>query len=127
MEHPAAPVTGLLGDGDLKALFGCNQRGFQSGGAAAHYQHVARLRGPSKSLGVPAAPPFFARRGVLGAAHRYAVMPAGNADIAANALADIVTVAFADLGGQEGVGNAGSRAPDQIEHAAANLRHHGVG
>ena len=54
-------------------------------------------------------------------------MPAGNADIAANAFADVVAVAFTNLGRQKGVGNAGSRATDQIEHAAANLRHHGVG
>ena len=127
LQYPAAPVIGLLGDGDFKALLGCDQRGFQSGGAAAHHQHVARLRGLRKSLWVPAAAPFFARRGVLGAAHRHAVVPAGNADVAANALADVVAVAFADLGRQKGVGNAGSRATDQIEHAAANLRHHGVG
>ncbi len=76
---------------------------------------------------MPAAPPFLADRGVLGAAHRHPVVPARYTDIAANAFADLVLAPAADLRRQEGVGNRGPRTADQVENAAADLRHHGIG
>ena len=47
-----------------------------------------------------------------------------NADIAADALADIVGAAFPDLVGQERIGDRGARGADQIRLAGLDDFHH---
>ena len=102
------------------------QRRLQPRRATAHHKHRTGtiLAHPFR---VPAAPPFLACRRVLGAAHPDAIMPAGNADVAADAFADLRLAALVDLGGQEGVGDRGARAADEIQHAAPDHPHHGIG
>src|SRR5882672_3091045 len=75
---------------------------------------------------MPIVAPFFARRGILSAAHRYAVVPARNADVAADALANLVLPTLVDLLRQKRVGNGGSGAADQIQYAPAHLRDHDI-
>ncbi len=54
------------------------------------------------------------------------VVPTGDADVAADAFADFVVVSLIQLARQERVGDGGARGADQIEHAAPDLRNHGV-
>ncbi len=65
--------------------------------------------------------------GILRAAHRHAVVPARDADIAADALANLVLPALVDLVRQKRVRDRGPCAPDQIEYSAPYLRDHHVG
>ena len=124
--YPATPFIGLFGNRDLKALLGRHECSLESCRAATHDQHALWRGRFRKFLGVPAASPLLTRGGVLRAAHRHTVVPAGNTDVAANAFPDGIAVALANFRGQKGVGNAGTRATNQVEHASANLRHHGV-
>jgi hypothetical protein len=78
-------------------------------------------------LGVPAAPPFLAHGRVLRAADRARPRVAGDADVAADALADVVETAFLDLVRQERVGDGRARRADQVEHAAPHGRDHRIG
>ena len=50
-----------------------------------------------------------------------------DADVAADAFADVVDAALLDLLRQEGIGDRGPRGADHVEHAAPDLRDHGVG
>ena len=97
LQHAAAPVLRLLGNRDLKALSGGDQRGLKSCRPSAYYQHAVRRRCLSEPLRMPAAPPFLARCRVLGTADRHTVVPARDTNIAADTFADIVTVALADF------------------------------
>jgi hypothetical protein len=69
---------------------------------------------------------FLAGGRILGAADPHAVMPAGDAHIATDALANLVAPTLGDLARQEGIRDRRPRRTDEIENAAANLRHHGV-
>ena len=76
---------------------------------------------------VPATPPFFAHRRILGAADRHGQAVAGIADVAADTFADILKPPFGDLVGQVGVGNRRARGPDQIGHPGFHHPHHRIG
>ena len=76
---------------------------------------------------MPAAAPLLAGGRILSAAHRNAVVPARDADVAADAFADLVLPALIDLLRQERVRDGGPGAADQIEDAAPYLRHHHIG
>ncbi|MCY1250157.1 hypothetical protein D9M72_637660 [compost metagenome] len=53
-------------------------------------------------------------------------MPARNADVAADTLADLLDAALPDLVRQERIGDRGTRAADQVENAPTNLGDHRV-
>ena len=75
---------------------------------------------------MPAAAPFLADRGVLRTAHGHASLVTGDTDVAADAFANLVDAAIADLRRQERIGDRGPRRADEIEHAAADLRDHRI-
>jgi len=54
-------------------------------------------------------------------------VPARDADVAADALADVLLASLVDLARQERVGDRGPRGADEIEHPTPDLTHHGVG
>ena len=54
-------------------------------------------------------------------------MPACDADVAADALANILLATLVDFSRQKRISDGGARGADEIENAAANLRDHGVG
>ena len=95
------------------------KRALKARRAAAHNQHCRIARRGLEALRVPAAPPFLADRRVLRATHRHAVMPARDADVAADALADVLLPALVDLARQKRIGNGRPRRTDEIEHTRA--------
>ena len=56
-----------------------------------------------------------------------AVEVAGDADVAADALADVLPAPLLDLLRQERIGDRRPRRADQVEHAVAHHPHHRVG
>src|SRR5271163_3587895 len=74
---------------------------------------------------MPAATVFLARGRVLGADHRRtADFPTRNADVAADADANVVVAAFLDLLRQPGIGNRRTRGADDVGDALGDdLRH----
>ena len=100
---------------------------FKASGARANNEDVADVSGGTDLLGVPAAPPFFSHGGVLGAADGGHGVVTGDADIAADAFADVVKPAFFDFLRQEGIGDGGPRGTDHIHDALFDNPHHGVG
>ena len=75
---------------------------------------------------MPSAPPFLAHRRVLCAPYRHTLRVAHDADIAANALSDIVKSAFSDLAGQERVRDRRSGGANEIRLPIADARYHPV-
>src|SRR6185312_5389016 len=78
-------------------------RGLQPARAAADHQHARRRAFRRDALRVPALAPFLAHGRVLRAADRRDGHVAGDADVAADAFADVVDAAFLDLPRQERV------------------------
>ena len=76
---------------------------------------------------MPAAPPLLAHRRVLGAADRRHRPVAGHADVAADALADVLEPPLLDLQRQERVGDRRAGGADQVEDAVSDEPHHRVG
>ena len=77
-------------------------------------------------LWMPAAPPLLPHGRVLSAANRVVHLIACVADVAADALADLVFSAFIDLVRQEGVGNGGASASDQVDNTLIHHAQHAV-
>ena len=103
-------------------------RTLHAGGPGTDHEDRARIRRLLELLRVPAAPILFHRGGVLGADERRpADLPARNAHVAADALADVVEAAFLDLIGQEGVRNRGPGGADDVRLAGGNDLCHVVG
>ena len=124
---PAAELGRRLGEMDLIAALAQGPRAFESGRPGADDQHTV-LRAPGRDFfGMPAAPPFLAHRRVLGAADRHSQGITRDADVTADALADVVNAPLLDLLGQERVGDGRARRADEIEHATLDLADHGVG
>ncbi len=99
----------------------------ESGRTGAHHQDALVGMAPPDALRVPAAAPFLAHRRVLGTADDGRCMVARHADIAADALADVLDPALVDLARQEGIGDGRARRADEVEHTLAHHAHHGVG
>src|ERR1700730_14323781 len=76
---------------------------------------------------MPPAAPFLAYGWVLRTSHRHTVMPARNADVAADAFADVLLAARIDLLRQERIGDGGPCAANQVQAPPSDLRDHGVG
>src|SRR6185369_7637178 len=89
-------------------------RRLQPGRAGARDQHLdIALAGPDP-LRMPAAPPLLAHAWVLRAADRGHGGIARDADVAADALADVLQAALLDLLGQERVGDRRPRGADEV-------------
>ena len=125
-DQPPAKLPRLVGDRDLKAAPRQRQRRLQPRRTRAHDQNRPFALRP-RHLGMPAAPPLFAHGRVLRAAHPDPIIPRRDADVAADAFADLVLAPLVDLAGQEGVGNRRPRPADQVQHPAPDHRHHRIG
>ena len=75
---------------------------------------------------MPSLAPLLAHRRILRATDRSARHVAGDADVASDALADIVEASLLDLPWQERIGDARPRRADHVEHAASDLIDHCV-
>ena len=94
--------------------------------AGANHEN-ARLRLLRRdALRMPALPPLFAHRRILRAPNRRDRHVTRYADVAADALADVVDPSFLDLLRQKRICNRWSRRSDHIEHTAPDLIHHRV-
>ena len=116
-----------LGERDLVAALAERPRCLEPRGARSDHEHAVAGSAPLDLLGMPAPPPLLADGGVLGAADRDLFVVARVADVAADALVDVVFPPLLDLFRQEGVGDGGAGRADEIEHSTPDLRHHGVG
>ncbi len=125
-EDAAAELPRRLGQHDVVPALAEPHRSLESGGAGADDEHP-RL-GPARAvaLRMPPSAPLLAHGGVLRAADRRRGPVAGDADVAADALADVLEAALFDLPRQEGIRDRGARRADQVEHAVADEPHHRV-
>ena len=97
-------------------------------GPGADDEHVpVAVRRRLEALRMPAPPVLLARGRVLRAADVAAGIRLRNADVAADALADLVVAAVLDLGGQERVGDRRPRGADHVPDAARDDLRHLVG
>ncbi len=125
-QHSASELASRLGEDDLVAPLAERHRCLEPRRASADDEHPrVRSRG-AKSLGMPAAPPLLAHRRILGAADRRHRPVARDADVAADALADVLEPPLLDLQRQERVGDRGTRRADQVDHAVPDQPHHRV-
>src|SRR2546423_314966 len=122
----AADLLRRLRHGHLVTAPAERQRALEACGTRADHQNRGRTARRGDALGVPPATPLLADRRVLSAAHRHRVGPARDADVAADALADVLLAALVDFPGKERIRDRGSRRADQVEHAAFDLTDHGV-
>ena len=96
--------------------------------AGPHHQHLAvGVCGGVEPLGVPAAAVLLAGGRVLGAADVAAEVALRDAHVAADAGADVVDPARADLLGQERVGDVRAGRADQVPHARLDDLGHPLG
>src|SRR2546427_200371 len=102
-----------------------HERALHPGRTGADDEDVAvGVRRPLEALGVPPSPELLTGRRVLRAGDLVVVERAREADIAADALADLVEPAFLDLLRQERVRDRRPRGADQVPDAAADDLHH---
>ena len=124
---PATQLPACFGQGHFVAALAKPHRRFETGGASANDQDL--FVGPFQRyvLRVPALPPFFSHRGVLGATDRCACLVADVTNVATDALADFVITSLCDLLGQERIGNGGACRTDEIDDALSNQPQHRLG
>jgi hypothetical protein len=112
---------------DLVAAAAEDECAFEAGGTGADHGDAARRGRRLHPLRMPAAAVFLQRRRILRADDRDVALEAGDALVAADALADVVEPAFVDLVRQEGIGDRGTGAADDVALPAAQHAHHLVG
>src|SRR6202163_2501744 len=103
-----------------------NARALHARGSAAHHQNRAGPGGLREFFRMPAAPVFLADGHVLRAHDLAALLEFRHADIAADALADVLEPGFGDLGRQERISDRGARGADDVEHARTDQTDHVV-
>src|SRR5262249_17871067 len=111
-QHSPAELARRLGERDVVAALAERHRRLEARGRAADAAHLRGRAGWPDARGVPAAPPLLAHRRVLGTADRCGGPVARYADVAADALADVLDPALLDLHGQERVGDGGAGGAD---------------
>ncbi len=106
-----------------------HHRALHPGRAGADHEHVVlRVRSRLEALRMPAAAVLLARGRVLRAdQRRSADLPARDADVAADALADVVEAALVDLLRQERIGDRRPTGGDDVELAGVDRVGHRVG
>src|SRR5262245_56120622 len=105
-----------------------NHCALHAGWAGADDDHLAI--GPLRSgdlLGVPAAPELFASRRILGACDPIAALHTAHADVAADALDNVVDPSLPDLAGQIGIGDRRPRTSNEVPDARPDDLYHHVG
>ena len=124
--HAAAEFGSRLGQGDPITALAQRPRRFEPRRPGTDDEHrvVRALR--RDAFRVPAAAPFLAHARVLGATHGGGSKLSGDADVAADAFADLVDAPLFDLLRQEGIGDRWPRRTDHVQHAALDLAGHGV-
>ena len=124
--HDPADVVARVHEVDTpEAALAEHDRALHPGGPGADDEHVAVaiLRG-LEALGMPAAAELLARGRVLGAADVAPRVRLRDADVAADALADLVEPPLLDLAREERVGDGRPRGADHVPGAAGDdLRH----
>ncbi len=125
--HAASGLACTVGDRHLIATLAERASGFEASRTRTDDQHRAFRVVFADALGMPAFAPFLAHGGVLGAADRRLRIVAGDADIAADAFADVVDAAFLDLLRQIGIGDGGPCRADHVHDPLADDPHHRVG
>ncbi len=125
--HAPADLAPRLGDRHIIAAQGQGPRRFEASRAGAYDQDILARPLGVHPLGMPAAPPFLHPCGVLRAAAHALGHVAGDADIAADAFADVLYPALFDLFGQEGIGDRGPRTADEIERPLPDHPRHHIG
>ena len=125
--HPAAHLVPCLGERHLVTLLAEHARALEAGGPRTDHQHRVRRRRLRHAFRMPSTPPLLAHRRVLRAPDRHEPAVRRDADVAPDALADVVHTPRADLVRQERVGDRRPRRADQVEDAAPNGRDHRVG
>ncbi len=118
--HDPADVVARVDEvNPAEAALAEDDRALHPGRAGADDEHVAvAVLGGLEALGVPAAPVLLAGRGVLGAADVPAGIRLRDADVAADALADLVQAPLLDLAREERVGDGRARGSDDVPDAA---------
>src|SRR5262245_27868287 len=104
-----------------------HHRAFHSSRPGADDEYVVFVvRRLIEPLRMPAAPVLFARGRVLRTPDRWpALLPPRYADVARDALSDVIEAAFLDLPREERVGDRGSRCPDDVALPGVDrLEHH---
>ena len=124
--HPPPHHSIRLGQGHAVPPPPQRHRGLQPGRAAADDQHRVIRTAVGHHLGVPKVAAFLHHRRVLRAADRDECVLAAQADIAADAFADVLRAALGDLEGQERVGNRRAGGTDKVENPARDLADHRV-
>src|ERR1700722_4852532 len=109
------------------APFAENARASHAWGAAADHQHGTRFCSLREFLGMPATAIFLADGHVLGAHDLPALLKLRHANVAADALADVLHPAFRNLGRQERIGDRRAGGADDVQHAGAYQSDHVVG
>ena len=114
----AAESGRLLGQDHLVAPLAQRLGRLEPRRATSHDQHLRLAHARPDPLGMPATPPLLPHRRVLGAADRGHREVARHADVAPDALPDVVEAPLLDLAREERVGDRRSCGADEIEHAA---------
>src|SRR6185437_10595107 len=91
-----AQLLARFGHAHVVTALAQGPRGFQPGRAGADHQHAAGRALRRDAFGMPVLAPLLAHGRVLRAADRRDGHVAGDADVAADAFADVVAAAFLD-------------------------------
>jgi hypothetical protein len=106
-----------LGQGNLVAAQAQSARCFKPGRSRAHDQDALRRALGLHPFRMPTLAPFLHEGRILRAARNRHGHVARYADVAADAFANVLDPPLFHLPGQEGIGNRGSGATDEIERA----------
>jgi hypothetical protein len=123
---PPAELAGGLGEHHGIAPLAKGAGRFQAGRPGPDDQDAGLRFARPDPFRMPAPAPLLAHGRVLRAADRRHGHVAGDADVAADALAYVVKVAGLDLGRQERVRNRWPGRADHVQQAGPHLAHHGV-
>src|ERR1700683_4150973 len=128
-DRPPMAAEFALGFAQVHGVAALTQdsRALHPRGTAADDQHAAGVSRAVEFLRMPAAPVLLADGYILRAHDLAALLELRHADVAADALADVLHPALGDLGRQKGIGNGRTRGADDVEHAGANQSDHVVG
>ena len=101
-------------------------RDFEARRSRTHNENAGIRLLRRNALRMPALAPFLAHRWILRAADRRNGHVARHADVAADALANVVDAAFLDLLWQKRIGDRRSRGANHVQYAAPDLIDHRI-
>ena len=124
---PSAQRPSCLGQHHPVTAFAQRMRRLQLRWPGTYDKHAGVRTSWADPFGMPATRPLFGYGGILRAAYRHALGISGVADVAADAFADVLEPALADLLRQERIGDGRARGADEIQNAAPDLAGHRIG